>query len=220
MVLAVRTPLIKRAVNDSRRTYLRVDDPADIILVKPTDKILSGTFWSTGKKLDALISRTADEWKNEGDIHFKAGHPFAAAVAYSRRLILDSSKYKARMNRSLCHIRLGNTQAASHDIDCLLDNRSITPVERTKSLLRKGIAHYSDMKYEDARTLLLECLELDPRCSEATQYLQQCLQRLKERDLAQYDWVKIFKKVMNSGIRLDVSDFCALCLMGNSYGHV
>jgi hypothetical protein len=111
------------------------------------------------------------------------------------------------MNRSLCHIRLGNTQAALQDTDCLLDNPSLTPAERTKSLLRKGTALYNDMKYEDARTIFLECLELDPQCSEATQYLQQCLQRLQERDLGQYDWVNLFKQALDPGSRLDVSDF-------------
>ena len=93
------------------------------------------------------------------------------------------------------------------DTECLLDNPSLTPAERTKSLLRKGTAHYNDMKYEDARTIFLECLELDPQCGQATQYLQQCFQRLHERNLGQYDWVHLFKQAMNPGSRLDVSDF-------------
>ena len=60
---------------------------------------------------------------------------------------------------------------------------------------------------KDARTIFLERLEFDPQCGEATQYLQQCLQRFQERDLGQYDWGNLFEQAMNPGSRLDVSDF-------------
>lgn len=206
MILAIKNPSVKRAANNSPFTHLRIDVPTEVISVESGNEILMGVVWSTGERPDPLTATTADEWKAVGDSHFKAHQFFAAAVAYTRSLKVDPSNYKAKMNRSFMHLRLDNTEACLEDIEQLLKEKGLALQDRTKTILRKGLALYAEMRYTEAKEAFLECFKIDSKCS-VTQYLNQCNARLRESSTGNYDWESLYEKAMVPGSRLDIAPF-------------
>ncbi|KAK2943197.1 putative Serine/threonine-protein phosphatase [Blattamonas nauphoetae] len=106
-------------------------------------------------------TKTAEEWKLEGNEHFKKGEYNAAVTCYSESLSIQPSA-PVFANRSFCHLRLENFGTAISDATeaIKLDDTYI------KGYYRRASANYALRKYPEAIKDFKEQVRLTPNNAE------------------------------------------------------
>ncbi|KDQ15110.1 hypothetical protein BOTBODRAFT_302161 [Botryobasidium botryosum FD-172 SS1] len=204
-VLAIREPMMKLGANDGR-AMIRVDSPSDIVFINPSDSILRGVAWKHSIRVSKPTPRTANEWKDLGNVHFKASQYLAAAVAYSNGLETDPNAYILRLNRAAAYLRLEHFSAALDDATAVLARTPLPVDEEIKARFRVAQAEYGLGKYEAAVTELKACLSLSPNLAELSAWFARCRDRIRESE-GRYDWVQMFRDAQIPKRRLDIAEY-------------
>ncbi|KAF7879007.1 hypothetical protein EAF04_000207 [Stromatinia cepivora] len=169
---------------------LRVDHVSDIIRLDEHHDMLPEKWKPT--VLD--IGKTADDWKQEGNVAMGKNHYWAAIQSYTAALKCHSSAETAkitRLNRALAYLKDGSLDAALADTECM-----ISPTDASeKALYRGGQALYGLGRFSECHDILQHFCRKSPNGPLATMELKRVRSRLSEQQSGIYDFKSIYKEI-------------------------
>lgn len=103
------------------------------------------------------MSKTADQWKQEGNEAFKIKNYTDAIAAYTRAIGINPSEASYFGNRAACYLSLKNYVKTVEDCD-----RAIAlDTNFAKAYRRKALAQMNQLKFEDALVNFKKAITLD-----------------------------------------------------------
>ncbi|KDQ09024.1 hypothetical protein BOTBODRAFT_179360 [Botryobasidium botryosum FD-172 SS1] len=207
-LLAIREPPVRQFLSGTG--VIQVDSPSDIIFVRPWDAILRDITWNPlfPAPVHPHLPQTAAQWKAWGNVHFGDGQYYAAAVAYSKGLELDSTAYILLLNRAAAYIHLGYFEAALTDTANVMTVAHISEDERIKAIYRGAQAQYGVCRYKLALEQFARCLAVAPQLEPNLQgWVMRCHDRIRESEKGEYDWVGMFNDALIPGQKVEAADF-------------
>lgn len=103
------------------------------------------------------MSKTADQWKLEGNDYFKNKNYTDAIAAYSKAIALNASDVSYFGNRAACYLALKNYQKTIEDCD-----RAIAlDANFAKAHRRRALALMNQLKFEDALNSFKRAVAID-----------------------------------------------------------
>ncbi|KAG8962310.1 Cell wall alpha-1,3-glucan synthase ags1 [Tulasnella sp. 419] len=207
-IIAIREPTLKMP-SSGGRPMIRIDSPSDLIFVHKGDKILKNVQWSSGPSLPGTLVKpsTFEEWKAQGDRHFKDKHYLAATMSYTEGLKAFPSKHFLLLNRSMAYLRLEFYARAWQDCDSVLQIDSIPKSDRVKALYRAGRAKYGLGEYMKAKKHFEKAFKVDSSQKDCQIWAHKCDVRMKEQSTGEYDITEMYKLSQTPGERIDVADY-------------
>ncbi|TVY84556.1 hypothetical protein LSUE1_G000747 [Lachnellula suecica] len=169
---------------------LRIDHISDAVRIDTQHKVWP-QLWNP-RLVD--LSKTADDWKQEGNIEMGKKQHWAAIQSYTTALESHPSASEEniiRLNRALAYLQDKNFEAALADTQCFEPN----PSTSEKSLYRAGKALYGLGRFSQCCEILGSLCERYPNNSEAAKELARARLRLLEQQNGTYDFKAIYKEV-------------------------
>jgi tetratricopeptide (TPR) repeat protein len=204
-ILAIREPLIENSLVGDH-SQIRVDSPSDIIFLEQEDPLLQNVTWYSGERQCAILSRSAEEWKEIGQKHYQSKEHFAAVVAYSYAMKLDPSMVPVGVDRASAHIGLGNHAAAIRDAESVIGFEELPVGSYILVLYVIANAHYDMGDYVEAKRWYQRLLEYPQMAEYIQQNLFACESREKEHSQANYNWELLYRKII-SKVEPQISNF-------------
>lgn len=103
------------------------------------------------------MSKTADQWKQEGNEAFKNKNYTDAIASYSKAIGLNNNEASYFGNRAACYLNLKSYQKVVEDCDKALN---IDP-KFAKAYRRKALAQMNLLNFDDALVNFKKALALD-----------------------------------------------------------
>ncbi|KAF8580588.1 hypothetical protein K439DRAFT_1619696 [Ramaria rubella] len=193
----------------SGNCFIRVDSPSDVYFAEPGSIILRGITWRSDSVILGApkFPVTVSGWEELGNQHFKASRWLAAAVAYTKGLILDSSAIKLQVSRAEAYLRLHYFSAALLDAEKVLESSDISKEVYRKALFRAGMATYLQENFKKAICYFQKVLQCSSNDSEANAWLHRARLRDEEKHTGRYDWLQIFLNSQKTQFALDLADY-------------
>ncbi|KAG8995509.1 hypothetical protein FRB90_000168 [Tulasnella sp. 427] len=207
-ILAVREPTMKSAAYGGG-PLLRVDCPSNVTWLEPDDEKLRSIRWRTGDRVPHTpgLPRTEEEWKKQGNGHFRKGWYIPAAVSYGRGLARFPASSVLRLNRAMAYLQLRFFGAALMDCETALENKELLGSLKPKALFRAAQALYGMGRWDQAERRFTEMeLEHPTEVNACKKWVEKCRYRMKESTEGKYDWVTMYQNVQMGGV-LDVADY-------------
>ncbi|CAG8485960.1 10388_t:CDS:2 [Ambispora gerdemannii] len=148
-ILAIQNPYYKTGSQDAQ-TMLRSDNPNEVVIIKPDDKLLAQVRWKTSIGLSKTIETetlkvsSADDFRVRGNEYFGKKGFTSAVDEYSRGIELDSRNVVLYINRSEAHLRLSQFKRAFDDAETALK----IDHKYQKAAIRKEIEEYQNQAQE------------------------------------------------------------------------
>ncbi|KAF8507844.1 hypothetical protein BU17DRAFT_57135 [Hysterangium stoloniferum] len=206
-ILAIREPFLKQSLISNSVQFMRVDSPTDVIFMDANDHNLQDVTWRSGQQVPNMPTRpsTVDGWKEKGDQHFRSKYWLAAAMSYTKGLILDNSAILLKANRAEAYLKLGYFSAARRDADDVI--ASTDRKVMVKALGRAGRAAYYTEKFGEALVYFQKILAIEEDNLEAEGWICQTQTRLEEQTCGRYDWPRIFRDSQQLASLSDIASF-------------
>ncbi|KDQ14983.1 hypothetical protein BOTBODRAFT_174183 [Botryobasidium botryosum FD-172 SS1] len=213
-LLAIREPMVDLSTTPVPQGNVSVYSPADLVFVRPLDPILRDVKWEI--PATPPVSRSAAEWKETGNLHFKDGQFYVAAIAYTKGLDVDPDAYILKLNRAAACLRLEYYSIAMVDAEAVLSIDEISDDMRLKARYRTAQAQYGLANYEGALHNFAQCLTVTPGNAEAKEWTERCRRRIHERETGEYDWGRMFRDAQIPGNAIDAEEFIGPIKVGES----
>ncbi|KAF8524717.1 hypothetical protein BU17DRAFT_42595 [Hysterangium stoloniferum] len=207
-ILAIREPFLKQSLVYNSVQFMRVDSPTDVIFMDVNDHNLQDVTWRSGQQVPNMPIRpsTVCGWKEKGDNHFRLKYWLAAAMSYTKGLILDNSAILLKANRAEAYLKLGYFSAAKRDADDVLASPETEAME-VKALSRAGRAAYYVKKFDEALVYFQKMLAIKEDNPVAKGWIRRTQTRLEEQTLGRYDWPRIFRDSQKLASLSDIASF-------------
>ncbi|TVY56830.1 hypothetical protein LCER1_G002327, partial [Lachnellula cervina] len=169
---------------------LRIDHVSDILRIDARHRMCPNKWCPRFYDLD----KTADDWKQEGNIAMGMNKHWEAIESYTTALSTDPSIAEERiirLNRALAYLQDENFEAALADTQCLSPN----PNTSEKALYRGSKALYGLGRFSECCDLLQTLRETYPDNAQAARDLARARARLSEKQSGTYDFKTIYKEV-------------------------
>lgn len=171
-LLCVKHPFIKTA-STGENILFRSDNFTNVSFVDDlSSDLLKETKWYKPNKNQI----SADEFKDQGNIAFKAGYHLEAIRCYERGIKLDPNNLLLLSNCSQANLEIGEWEMALEYANKALSISS----NHEKSMIRKAKALYELEEYR-------ESLKLYSKCNQKDQ-VAKCLKSIRESEKCQYDY--------------------------------
>ncbi|KAM0159907.1 hypothetical protein ACHAPG_003341 [Botrytis cinerea] len=169
---------------------LRVDHVSDITYLDAHHNLLPEKWKPT--VID--ISKTADDWKQEGNDAMEKKQYWKAIENYTAALKCSPSVHLVeiiRLNRALAHLRNGDFDAALTDTKCMVSLEDAPE----KALYRAGQALYGLERFSECHDIFEQLCAKFPNNAAATTGLKRVCRRVKEQESGIYDFGSIYKEL-------------------------
>ncbi|KAI9640898.1 hypothetical protein NHQ30_010739 [Ciborinia camelliae] len=169
---------------------LRVDHVSDLVRLDENHDMLPKRWGS--RVLD--ISKTADDWKREGNEAMGKKRYWEAIQSYTAALECHSSPQATKiihLNRALAHLKDGSLDAALADTQCMV---SLSDASE-KALYRAGQALYGLRRFSECHNIFENLCKKYPDNSLAVTELRRVDRRLAEQESGIYDFESIYKEI-------------------------
>ncbi|QSZ28627.1 hypothetical protein DSL72_003126 [Monilinia vaccinii-corymbosi] len=188
-VFLVKEPYLKTAGDGGYG--LRVDHVSDLVCLDGNHEILPKNWKSRGV-ID--LGKTADDWKQEGNLAMGEKRYWAAIQSYTAALQCHPSTEAAKtihLNRALAHLRDGSFDAALADTQCTISPSDVPE----KALYRAGQALYGLGRFSECHDTFESLCKRYPSNSIAATALMRARRRLAEQESGMYDFASIYKEI-------------------------
>ncbi|CAG8476297.1 7751_t:CDS:1 [Ambispora leptoticha] len=215
MILAIRDPYYKIGLDGL--PFIRSDNPSEIKIVRPNDKLLSKIKWETDTDTseDTKSEKqkaSVDDFRVHGNECFENEDFESAIDEYSRGIELYPHDVRLYANRAEAHLRLKQYKKALEDAETAL---KIDP-NHLKANVRKGKALYQLKQYKEAVKIfnnLHESMKSDEPKFAIMQLLNHSQNLYFENMSGIYDYYKIINESLREykkevkGPRLEHADY-------------
>ena len=214
-IIAIREPNLKVPMMGGAG-ILRVDSPADVSLLSPSDPLLKNVKWRQPAPISPF-ARNCD-FKVGGNLYFVKGEYLVAESLYSRGLRENPPKEQRllHLNRAAAHLQLSNFASAGRDATAVLEAiKEMDEPEskenlklREKALFRLANSQYGQRKFLLAKSTFTTLLQHVPTGQQAVDGIAKCEAREKESATGEYDFLGMYQAGKKGGaVRLDVADY-------------
>ncbi|KAJ3077438.1 hypothetical protein HK102_005233 [Quaeritorhiza haematococci] len=124
------------------------------------------------------LPKTAEEWKQLGNIYFKADDFQTALVAYNRGIELDPHSTLLKLNRAVTNLQIGKYRAAIKDALEVLDRHG----KNEKAHYRAAKGFYCIGDYASALQHFESAVAINPLNALAKEEIENTKRRLRERE--------------------------------------
>ncbi|CAG8533245.1 6404_t:CDS:1 [Ambispora gerdemannii] len=158
-ILAIQNPYYKVGSQDGA-TMIRSDNPSEIVILKPDDKLLTQVGWKTGSnsftnvKTETQNIPSADSFRVRGNEHFGKNDFTSAVDEYLRGIELYPQNVLLYANKAEAHLRLSQFIEALHNTEMAL---KLDP-KHLKAGIRKGKALKHLKRYEESANVFRDLL--------------------------------------------------------------
>ncbi|TGO27412.1 hypothetical protein BPAE_0042g00250 [Botrytis paeoniae] len=169
---------------------LRVDHVSDITYLDAHHNLLPEKW----KPTVSDISKTAEDWKQEGNEAMEKKQYWEAIQNYTAALTCSPSAHLAetiRLNRALAYLRDENFDAALTDTGCMISLEDVPE----KALYRAGQALYGLERFSECHDIFEHLCAKYPNNFAATTGLKRVCRRVKEQESGMYDFRSIYKEL-------------------------
>jgi tetratricopeptide (TPR) repeat protein len=203
LVILVREPFFKLGATGGHPT-IRVDSPTDVRFLTHSDLMLRDIPESWKPR----VGMTAEDYKAAGNAAYNKDHFEAAIRVFTFGLSIDPSASLLRLNRSWCHLKLGNPYCALSDARVVSEDQNLSLESRNKARYRMALAYYAMDRFSDALGLVDDGVSLKSFPEDFSQLRKKLLLRVKEQMHGEYDWLALDKQVRRKYDEvIDVADY-------------
>ncbi|TVY18264.1 Histone-lysine N-methyltransferase SMYD3 [Lachnellula arida] len=202
-------------LSDEGHPTLRVDHPSDIIQSSS----------ETAHYIEAFVTKTAQEYKEEGNAALKNRDLLRANANYTQGLRLVTTNglaqedfaYDLFRNRAHVNLALSRFDEAKTDAFASLTGREDKKDLDSKAYFRAGCAAHGLGDFHEARRYFEEQQRLAPCDKAAAACLRKMESLLREQTICAYDFKRIKAGLLKGRPRVDAANFTSNVEIGDSF---
>lgn len=201
-VILIREPWLRSTESEPEAHVICVNTPSVVSLLEHNHPILD-TFpddWN------ALCNPDIKFYQAAGDTAAKNGNLEAAVLAYTTALTINADAPLIRLNRSACHLKLGNLSLALQDAQTALESKALPRRSRDKALHAVASVYYAMDRFRHALDILSGSTSARSWPKYIESFRERARNRLSEQEQGSYDWLALRKIANEIGGRSQIED--------------